>query len=146
MLEHIVTVEAPPRAVVGGVEYTVGGWGEYEVNQRRAKWEARGGAARSDPARRPGAQYKGRTNIHAEDAVQSLMAARRGRSVLRRAALRLSGALADLEDRLHSDWDNEARFLTIPPMTSDHLLEIANDPARPPYRDYQCHIVIVSTA
>jgi hypothetical protein len=116
-------------AVIGGVEYTVGGWGEYEVNRRRAAWEARGGAARADPACRPGAQYKGRTNIHAADAVQSVMGTRHGRSTLRRAALRLAGALAGLEERLHSDWSNEAQFLTIPPMTSDHLLEFANDPA-----------------
>lgn len=129
MLEHIIPMDANPRAVIGGVEYTVGGWGEYEVNRRRAAWEARGGAARADPACRPGAQYKGRTNIHAADAVQSVMATRRGQSALRRAALRLAGALAGLEDRLHSDWANEAQFLTIPPMTSDHLLEFANDPA-----------------
>ena len=129
MLEHIILMDANPRAVIGGVEYTVGGWGEYEVNRRRAAWEARGGAARADPARRPGAQYKGRTNIHAADAVQSVMGTRQGRSTLRRAALRLAGALAGLEERLHSDWDNEAQFLTIPPMTSDHLLEFANDPA-----------------
>jgi len=129
MLEHIVLMDANPRAVIGGVEYTVGGWGEYEVNRRRAAWEARGGAARADPARRPGAQYKGRTNIHASDAVQSVMSARHGRSALRRAALRLAGALAGLEERLHSDWGKEAQFLTIPPMTSEHLLEFANDPA-----------------
>ena len=109
-------------APAGGGTPAGGGWGEYEVDRRRAAWEARGGGAR------PGAHYKGRTNIHAADAVRSVMAARHGRSALRRAALRLAGALAGLEDRLCGDWDNAAPCITIPPMTSEHLQGFANNP------------------
>jgi len=157
------------RAVVGGVDYAVGGWGEYEIGRRRARWEATGGgktgvsrlpgAARADPAERPGACYGGRTYIHADDAVRSVVGARarRGQSVLQRAALRLADALGALEDRLCDPDDDgvwecapatalrpvstlrkarlageapRAQYLTIPPVTSADLRAFAADPAQ----------------
>ena len=144
------------RAVVGGVDYAVEGWGEYEIGRRRARWEATlgGAAARTarkgqpsaDPDEQPGARYSGRTYIHASDAVESVMGARRGQSALQRAALHLADALGRLEDRLCDPdddgvWECEAitslrpgakrlaRFLTIPPVTSADLRDFAADPA-----------------
>jgi hypothetical protein len=103
------------RAVVGGVEYTVGGWGAYEIARRRERWEASraqgaaapkggavgGGSLAADG--RPGREYAARTYIHADDAVRSVLGgrARHGApSPLQRAAARLADALARMEDRL----------------------------------------------
>jgi len=130
--------QGPPgaRAVVGGVDYAVGGWGGYEIARRRARWEATGLASGPDKAlrpeaERPGAQYKGRTYVHANDVVESLIASRkeRGPSVLQRAALRLADALEKLEDR-HCSPDWECEHLTIPPLTSADLHAFAADPAQ----------------
>ncbi len=146
--------ETAPRAVVGGVDYAVGGWGEYEVNRRRARWEATktGGAPE-----RASKRYKDRTYIGAADAVQSILGGSRavvggspgGRapSALQRAALRLSDTLGRLEDRLCDPDDEgvwecepatalrptkaarvETRYLTIPPVTSADLRAFAEDP------------------
>lgn len=119
------------RAIIGGVDYAVGGWGKYEIDRRRARWELTNDRASDPEAERPGAQYKGRTYIHADDAVQSVMASRvkRGPSVLQRAALRLADALGDLEAR-HCSPDWECEHLTIPPLTSADLHAFAADPSQ----------------
>ena len=134
------------RAVVGGADYAVGGWGEYEIARRHACHVARGGA---EP---PGARYGGRTYILATDAVHSVVA-QRGAPALQRAALRLAVALGEQEDRLcdpdeDSVWECEpatdlragpatdlreaqhAQYLTIPPVTSADLRALASDPAQ----------------
>jgi hypothetical protein len=160
----------PPRgarAVVGGVEYTVGGWGAYEIARRRERWEATragghsrggvlGGAAAAEG--RPGREYAGRTYIHADDAVRSVLGggagpkSQRRAAPLQRAATRLADALARMEDRLCDPADDgvwecapasalrgtpgfghrlaadAALHFTIPPLTSADLRAFAADP------------------
>jgi hypothetical protein len=104
-----------PRAIVGGVDYAVGGWGEYEVDRRRARWEAvktGGGGASAGGADRPAARYPGRTYVSADDTVRSIVAGSRAvlgggsaglerqTTPLQRAALHLADTLGRLEDRL----------------------------------------------
>src|SRR5262245_50419353 len=63
-------VDPRPRAIVGGVDYAVGGWGEYEVDRRRARWEATRTGPSTFGAReadRPAARYPGRTYVSADD-------------------------------------------------------------------------------
>jgi hypothetical protein len=143
---------APPRAVVGGVDYAVGGWGEYEINRRRAQWEEAQKRRTSTASAR--VRYPGRTYVSAEDAVRSIMAGSRAavggggaggaRSALQRAALHLADALGRLEDRLCDPDDDGvwecapvaalsapgARYLTVPPVTSADLRAFARDPAQ----------------
>jgi hypothetical protein len=122
------------RAVVGGVDYAVGGWGAYEIDRRRARWAHGGG--------RVAAHYAGRTYIHAEDAVQSILGGATaatgragGRSVLQRAALRLADTLGRIEDVLCEPdedgvWECRALrgdSLTIPAVTSADLRAFAAD-------------------
>jgi len=151
------------RAVVGGIDYSVGGWGEYEIGRRRERWEAskqkravRGGAPAPEDHERPGSRYKGRTYIHADDVVRSVLAGARAavgggraaggaarRTPLQRAALRLADVLGRLEERLcdaddEGVWECEppsalgarapARHFTIPAVTSADLRAFAEDP------------------
>ncbi len=54
-------------AVVGGAEYAVGGWGEYEIERRRARWEEMGG-------REPVAlMYPGQEYVTADDVILSVL-------------------------------------------------------------------------
>lgn len=66
--------------IVGGVEYAVGGWGRYEVDKRRARWEAsqgkrtvQGGATEPSDPDRPGALYGYRTYIGAADVAYAIL-------------------------------------------------------------------------
>jgi hypothetical protein len=137
---------SPARATVGGVDYAIGGWGAYEIDRRNARWVHGGGG----PAERPGARYAGRTYIHAEDAVESLVAGAKaatgrpaGRGALQQAARRLADVLGRLEDILcepdedgvwecQTAWFRQARgehdSLTIPAVTSADLRSFADDP------------------
>ena len=148
--------EAPAsaRATVGGVDYAIGGWAEYEIARRRADWDARRavrGGGDLDGAR-PSARYGGRTYIYADDAVESIMAgsraviggaasgsARKRGSALQRAADRLASSLRRMEDHLCNPdedgvWECSARgtgprSLTIPALTSADLAAFATDTA-----------------
>jgi len=106
------------RAIVGGVEFAVGGWGAYEAERRRARWETG-----SVPARE---RYPGRSYILGGDVAASLMA--RPGGALRRAGVRLADALAALEAR---QCDTAAwNTLTIPPTPQADLRDLAGtDPA-----------------
>jgi hypothetical protein len=120
------------RAVVGGVEYTVGGWGEYEICRRRAQWELRtggvdvGAGAESDMRHR----YNGCTHVTAADAVNSILRGARvtlggarakngvpAKSALNKAALALARELGRLEDKLCSP-DDEGVWECVPPGTA----------------------------
>lgn len=142
-------VSVPARAIVGGVDYAIGGWGAYEIDRRNARWANGGGAAE-----RPGGRYAGRTYIHAEDAVESLMAGARaatgraaGQGALQRAARRLADVLGRREDVLCEPdedgvWECQAAWarapgagpshdsLSIPAVTSADLRAFADDPAQ----------------
>ena len=89
-------VDAPDdtlRAIVGGVEYVVGGWALHAANRRRYRAEASGV--------KPGALYSGRTYVYPDDAVNSITADTwETPGVLRAALLHLADALGRLEDRL----------------------------------------------
>lgn len=111
------------RAVVGGVEYAVGGWGAYEIGRRRERWAASGPASG-----RPGDMYGGRSYVHAEDAALSVLGASRATvggaaglrplkpraSALQKAARRLADVLARVEDRL-CDSDSDGVWECAPP-------------------------------
>jgi len=130
------------RAVVGGIEFTVGGWGSYEIARRNARWAAvTGGSTQPALSERPGSRYPDANYVYADDAVRSIMRARK--SVLARAAGRLSTALGRLEDRLCDPdpdgvWECASgrslqggpAFITIPPVTSADLRDFATDDAQ----------------
>lgn len=104
------------HAVVGGIEYAVGGWGEYELDRRSVA----GGSA---------AAYRGRTWIGAGDVARSLQ---RPDSALALAAENLAEAYARYEDRVCSeDWclAPGGAAVVVPPVTSADLREFAGDPA-----------------
>lgn len=122
------------RAVVGGVEYVVGGWGDFEIERRRARYRA--GA----PGSRACDRYEGRTRVGASDAVESILRAARPTSALQRAATRLADTLSRAEERLCDSagdgvWECLDSFdsdhLTIPPITSADLLGFARTAADP---------------
>jgi len=155
MLEHVVDASAPDegadyavdtcegaRAVVGGADHAVGGWGAYEAARRRAEWEHSRVA--------PGSRYSGRSYIHGLDAAHSILVGSRGavggaradlprapESALRRAALRLADALGALEDELCEPdedgvWEcvGPGDYLVIPAVTSADLRAFAEDPEK----------------
>lgn len=139
---------AGARATVGGVDYAVGGWAEYEIARRRANWDAQKTVTGGDSGERPATHYGGRTYIYADDAVESIMAgsravvgggrARGGRgSALQRAAERLASTLRRMEDHLCDPdedgvWECAALAgtpsLTMPALTSADLAAFAADP------------------
>ena len=109
------------RAIVGGVDYAVGGWGEYEVAQRHEQYRASGGMRRLVPAKL----------VCAEDVVKSLGDAVWQRPNALRAALnQFAVELGRLEDRVCEPDESGAWecgrlgaranhwSLTIPPLTS----------------------------
>ena len=149
---HVVDVPAVPaqeaRAIVGGADHAVGGWGAYEIARREAEWKHGGGAG----VQRPGERYAGRTYIHGLDAAQSVLTGSRRtvggaggaghtESALQQAALRLADALGVLEDRLCEPdedgvWEcvgpdgTEGKLLIVPAVTSADLRAFAEDPAQ----------------
>jgi len=104
--------------IVGGNEYTVVGWGQYELERRQAA-AAHGG--------NPGAEYPGRTYIGGADVIQSVFA-RRKNSPLTKAARRLANALKSYESQLLvADLDDDlTNVLAIPVITSADLNEFAD--------------------
>jgi hypothetical protein len=143
------------RAVVGGADHAVEGWGGYEIARRKAEWKEN---KRVGGSSRPGDRYPGRTYIHGHDAALSILASSRetvgggasfdskqarghgspgtNKSALSRAATRLADSLRALEDRLCEPDEDGVREcakygtkdLVIPAVTSDDLREFADDP------------------
>jgi len=122
------------RAIIGGVDYAVGGWAAYEIDRRHERYAAsrhNGGAIEV-----PGKHYGGRSYIHSRDIVQSVLGG--AESILAKAASRFADALARLEDRLcEPDEDGvwecatspKNRTLTAPALTSVDVREFAADTA-----------------
>ena len=106
--------KAPKRAkgtaVVGGFAFTVGGWGAYEAERRRAiraaQIQARdaAGVPADCPCNRRGfyreSFYPSRTTLGGRDAAESLLGARGAPRALRKAAASLSASLGRLQDAL----------------------------------------------
>jgi hypothetical protein len=131
MAERVAADSAEDRrkhagAVVGGVEYSVGGWGSYEISRRQARWAATatGGAAAAGAAAQ--SRYAGRTYIHAEDAVRSVVEAGKGAKVLRRAATALAAALRLKEEAMVAAMATSPGGLVIPPLTSAEVQDFAD--------------------
>jgi len=99
---------------VGGVEHVSAGWAEYEIDKRAEAYKH---------ANSLESNYAGRTNIHADDAVRSILSARGGAGVLRKATQRFSTALKGHEARLMGA--REFEQLTLPALTSAHLDDLA---------------------
>lgn len=113
-------------ATVGGVDYSVGGWGEYEATRRVAEREARlwgvtGGSSRScgcsgDVELRVYSEYyPGRKFVGGRDVAESLLVARPPRA-LAKAAEHLATSLGDLEDTL-CDPDDDSLWECASPST-----------------------------
>ncbi len=138
------------RAIVGGADHAIEGWGAYEVARRRAEWE-HGRIALGGVRVRPGSRYAGRTYIHGLDAAHSVLVGSRAavggagrgasKSALRLAALRLADALGALEDELCEPdedgvWECASRpsggpaVLVAPAVTSADLRAFAEDPTQ----------------
>ena len=125
------------RAIVGGVDYAVGGWGEYEVVQRHEQFRATGGMRRLVAAK----------SVRAEDVVRALGDAVWQRPNALRAALdQFAVELGRLEDRMcepdeSGAWEcGRLRMcagrplanhwaLTIPPLTSADVRAAVADSA-----------------
>jgi hypothetical protein len=151
------------RAIVGGVDYAVGGWGEYEVAQRHEQYRASGGMRRLVPAKL----------VRAEDVVKALGDAVWQRPNALRAALdQFAVELGRLEDRMcepdeSGAWEcrrlgacactcartrahAEHWTLTIPPLTSADVRAAAADSAlassAEAMRDFDAAVRAVATA
>lgn len=110
------------RAVVGGADYAVGGWGEYEACRRQARWEATGGAQ---------THYR-QAQVSAEDAALSL--ARPAIAVLQKAAQRAAAALTRREAALEAGPQGLA-VATLPPLTAADLYRATEDVTAAGLRD-----------
>lgn len=127
--------EEPVRSIVGGVDYSVGGWSQYEID-RRMYQRAHGG----------GKSHYSTKSITVRDAIHSIAAQRNTRGALHNAAMRLADSLGGLEDKIcEADesgmWEclsaNSMRAkvheldgvetLTVPPLTSSDLRAFATD-------------------
>ncbi len=126
---------APCRAIVGGREFVLGGWGAYEADRRAALWELES---------RPYRSYYSAEVLGPDDAVRSLTGGSRGfeSRALTSAAARLQLALGQLEDRYCIGDDGfflcaataRARpgppeSLTIPPLTAADLRAFLEAPS-----------------
>lgn len=130
---------ADNRCIVGGVEFGVGGWGEYMINSRNARF-VHGGAVEEI--------YHDRREISGGDVVDAVMCARTGGEQslgpLKAALLHLSKALGRMEDRLcdpsgegiweclppdslTDDSKDAPKVLMVPNVTSDDADTLMND-------------------
>jgi hypothetical protein len=107
------------RVAIGGNEYAVGGWGEYELGRREAS------------AEEPGSRYPGGGRVGLADAVDSILRARPRPTPLKRAAESLAAALAALEAE---PWGAESRTKVVLPLCSAELRAL---PADPPEKELQ---------
>lgn len=98
-------------AVVGGTEYVVGGWGEYEVDRRAVLYDA--------GSLNPVDVYGGRNYIYAPDAVESIV--RGGSEDGRTKSLREAVARLALVMKKKEPKKIMAGYLYLPPITSWHV-------------------------
>ena len=96
-------------AKVGGIEYSVGGWGQYEVDRRHAQWDV-------DSVHK---HYGDRSYVYADDVVHSLMTSR-AQNVVKLAA-------RNLAEVLHSRELSAALPKKIMPITASVLTSFADD-------------------
>jgi hypothetical protein len=133
----------PATAVVGGTEFTIGGWGAYELRRRHERKKT------GDDDGNISAYYPHLKNVHAEDVVKSALGTP---TVLNKAAERLARVLGRLEDKVCDPdadgvWEcSEATpskgeetkgapsmYLTIPALTSADVRDlITTDNVRDP--------------
>jgi hypothetical protein len=114
------------RAIVGGVDYTVGGLGKYEIRRRaiRYKYSKKysGGIIKEDE--RPKAYYKDKKHIQPDDVVKSILSIRWENSALHKAAIQLAELLKNLESGFCNDLPDS---VIIPSLTSATLYDFAKD-------------------
>jgi len=125
------------RAIVGGVDYAVGGWGSYEADCRRARWEAQqeyvgggdNGALKNVEAFRPKQNYPNRSYIGTDDATYSLYDASRNRpNALTAAATNFAKVLTDYETAIIDKIKHgSADSVTLLPITSSQIWSITTD-------------------
>lgn len=109
------------RAIVGGEEHVIGGWGAYEVDRRRERWEA--------AQKRPGSRYPRRTHIGAGDVVRSVLRSQhvlRPQRALTAAAAQLAATLTRAEARMCVQC-MQGPGLVLPALTAADLENFAND-------------------
>lgn len=132
---QVESIPATDSCIVGGMEYSVGGWGQYEADRRRAQWGITksitrvGGADEEDSE--AGLSWKeiygGRSYIGARDAARSLMAAAPKTQPLRKAVIHLASSLKRLEDMIVTDWDKLPTAI-LPSLTSEDVEIFLSDP------------------
>ena len=156
MLSFVVDkTPRPPRAVVGGVEYTVGGWGEYVLAQRQEQFRYGGhgevgefggigghsevgghgevgefgGSGETGGAGKTGtygAAY-GAREIGARDVV-ALVSAQRPSNPLQEALGTLADTLEKIETQLmQGDAGPSGRAVTVPPLAAADARAFAQD-------------------
>lgn len=120
------------NCIVGGVEYAVGGWGKYEIDRRKARWEM----TKESPA----IKYGGRSHISSTDVAHSVLGQS---SPLKQAAEHLARSLGKMQDAVCDPSDEglweclppasltEPRThttLIVPSLTSSDVREFIEDP------------------
>lgn len=120
------STETPKRAtaIVGGVEYSAGGWGRYESERRRARW---------DVSKKNEWQevYAGRSYVGGSDAAKSLLDSSRHGQPLQKALMRLAEALRAVETKTCRNvlgTEFRAQEMILPALTSDEVLIFAKEP------------------
>ena len=144
---------AETRAIVGGVDYAVGGWGAYEADCRRARWETQkeyvGGAddgkifeskqnieyfrpKQNIEYFRPKQNYPNRSYIGSDDASYSLYDASRNRpnahNIVAVAAINFAKVLSEYETNVIDKLKHGAAdSFTLLPITSSQIWSISTD-------------------
>lgn len=129
---------AETRAIVGGVDYAVGGWGAYEADCRRARWETQkeyvGGAddEKKVESFRPKQNYPNRRYIGSDDAIYSLYDASRNRpnahNIVAAAAINFAKVLSEYETNVIDKIKHGAAdSFTLLPITSFQIWSITTD-------------------
>jgi len=98
---------------IGGVSYVIGGWGEYEINKRNARWNT--------SKDRPKIHYPNRTYISSMDVVQSVLSHHKQSFSL--SLEELSNEMKYIEDNMLSDLSTK-NYINIPPLTSNDIKNI----------------------
>ena len=135
---------AETRAIVGGIDYAVGGWGAYEADCRRARWETQkeyvGGANDGKNVEskqnieyfRPKQNYPNRSYIGSDDATYSLYDASRNRpnahNIVATAAINFAKVLSEYETNVIDKIKHGAAdSFTLMPITSSQIWSISTD-------------------
>jgi hypothetical protein len=100
---------------IGGVNHVIGGWGEYEINKRNARW--------NNTKDRPKIHYPNRTYISSMDVVQSVLSHHKQSFSL--SLDELSNEMKHIENIMVAHLSSK-NYINIPPLTSNDIKNITS--------------------